>query len=182
MIRIAVDAFGGDNAPGAIIEGCTAALNAHDDFELIITGDEEKIREELKKHTYDASRVRIVHAPDVIGCDEQPTIAVKRKKESSLVKALKLVADKEADCFVSAGSTGAVLAGATLIVRRMKGVKRPALAPILPTRDGCILLIDCGANVDSKPEFLQQFAVMGTAYAGRDRRGESACRPAEQWR
>lgn len=164
MIRIAVDAFGGDNAPGAIIEGCTMALSAHDDFELILTGDEEKIRAELAKYSYDESRVRIVHAPDVIGCDEQPTVAVKRKKESSLVKALKLVADKEADCFVSAGSTGAVLAGATLIVRRLKGVKRPALAPILPTRNGCVLLIDCGANVDSKPEYLQQFAIMGTAY------------------
>lgn len=164
MIRIAVDAFGGDNAPGAIVEGCAAALNAHDDLELILTGDEAKIRNELEKYTFDGSRLRIVHAPDVIGCDEQPTVAVKRKKESSLVKALKLVADKEADCFVSAGSTGAVLTGATLIVRRLKGVKRPALAPILPTREGCVLLIDCGANVDCKPEYLQQFAIMGAAY------------------
>lgn len=163
-MKIAVDAFGGDNAPGAIIEGCVMALNKAPDISLMITGDQDKIQEELSKHSYDASRLQIVHTTQVITCEEQPTVAIKRKKDSSLVRALELVAQKEAECFVSAGSSGAVLAGATLIVRRIKGVKRPALAPILPTRDGCILLIDCGANTDCKPQYLQQFAIMGSAY------------------
>lgn len=163
-MRIVVDAFGGDNSPGEIIKGCAQALGAYSDFELILTGDEGRLRLELGELANYSGRVKLVHAPQVISCEEQPTVAIKKKKDSSLVKALELVALKEADCFVSAGSSGAVLAGATLIVRRLKGVKRPALAPILPTRHGCVLLIDCGANTDCKPSYLQQFAVMGSAY------------------
>jgi glycerol-3-phosphate acyltransferase PlsX len=164
-MKIAVDAFGGDNAPQAVIEGVVQALQKEKGFDVILFGDEVKIEAEFKKYEYDMERVKIVHAPDVIGYDEAPTIAVKRKKESSLVKALEALRDKNADAFVSGGSTGAVLAGATLIVRRLKGVKRPALAPLLPTRQGShVLLIDCGANVDSKPSYLQQFAVMADAY------------------
>lgn len=163
-MKFVIDAFGGDNSPSAVIEGCVDAMRLYDDFSLILCGDEQRIKLELSQHEYDASRIEIVHAPDIISCEEQPTVAIKRKKESSLVKALQLSAAKEADCFISAGSTGAVLAGATLIVKRIPGIKRPALAPILPTLKGPVMLIDCGANVDCKSEYLEQFALMGSAY------------------
>ncbi len=161
---ISVDVFGGDNAPDAILQGCIDALNEIEDMNLILFGKEDIIKAYFENKNYDNKRIRIVDAPEVIDCHEQPTLAIKRKKNSSLVRALECVRDGEAACMVSAGSTGAVLTGATLIVRRLNGVKRPALAPILPSATGCVLLIDCGANVDSKPEFLQQFAIMGSAY------------------
>lgn len=163
-MKLVIDAFGGDNAPGAVIEGVCRALESWDDFDVILTGDEEKIKAELEKYPHDGKRVSIVHAPDVIGCDEQPTVAVKRKKDSSIVAAMNIMASHEADCLISAGSTGAVLTGATLIVRRIPGVKRPALAPVMPTPSKPFLLLDCGANADCKPEYLRQFAVMGSAY------------------
>jgi len=108
--------------------------------------------------------VRIVGTSEVIGCDEQPTLAFRRKKDSSMVRAVGAVAQKEADCVLSAGSTGALLTGGTLVIKRQKGVKRPALATVLPTRDGRVLLLDCGANTDCKSEYLVQFAIMGAAY------------------
>lgn len=163
-MKIAVDIFGGDNSPSALIDGCVEAAKLYDDVEFIFTGDERVITDYMREKGYGSSRISIIHAPEMITCGDQPTVAIKRKKNSSLVKALELVASKEADAFVSAGSTGAVLAGATLIVRRIKGVKRPALAPVMPTVKGPVLLIDCGANVDCKPNYLQQFAVMGSAY------------------
>lgn len=165
MIRIIMDAFGGDNAPAAVVEGATLALGRFDDISITLCGREDAIRAELQKHSYDAARMAVLDAQEVIDCHEAPTLAIKRKKDSSLVKALSVVANGEADCVVSAGSTGALLAGATFLVRRIKGVKRPALAPLLPTRtDGQMMLIDCGANADCKPSYLQQFAVMGSAY------------------
>ena len=163
-MKIAVDIFGGDNSPSALIDGCVDAAKLYDDVEFIFTGDERIITDYMSEKGYGSSRISIIDAPETITCGDQPTVAIKRKKNSSLVKALELVASKEADAFVSAGSTGAVLAGATLIVRRIKGVKRPALAPVMPTVKGPVLLIDCGANVDCKPNYLQQFAVMGSAY------------------
>ena len=170
-MKFAIDAFGGDNAPSSVINGTLDAMLAHDDFSVIFTGDETRIREELAARETDfnrlSSRIEIVHAPDIITCDEQSTLAIKRKKESSLVKALRIVSDGEADCFISAGSSGAILAGATLIVKRIPGVLRPALAPLLPTLKGPVMLIDCGANADCKPEYLSQFAEMGTAYMKR---------------
>ncbi|MBR3382126.1 MAG: phosphate acyltransferase PlsX [Clostridia bacterium] len=164
-MKLVIDAFGGDNSPAAVIEGVSAALREWDDFDAILTGDEQRIAEELEKHglTNDP-RVKVVHAPQVITCDEQPTVAVKRKKDSSLVAAMNVMAAHEADCLISAGSTGAVLTAATLIVRRIPGVKRPALAPVMPTAGKPFLLLDCGANSDCKPEYLPQFAVMGAAY------------------
>ena len=168
MIRIALDAFGGDHAPAAAVEGAMEALHEFDDISLILCGKEETLREMLAGREYDAARLSVLDAPEVIDNHEQPTLAVKRKKNSSLVQALQLVAEKQADCIVSAGSTGALLTGATLIVRRIKGVKRPALAPLLPTVKGTwIMLIDCGANTDSKPAYLQQFGVMADAYMKR---------------
>ena len=164
-MKLVIDAFGGDNAPEAVIEGVCRAMREWGDFDVILTGNEEKIREELEKREYaDLKRIEIVHAPEVITCDEQPTVAVKRKKNSSIVVAMNVMAEKRADCLISAGSTGAVLTGATLIVRRIPGVKRPALAPMIPTVGKPVLLLDSGANSDCKPEYLQQFAVMGSAY------------------
>ena len=163
-MKIAVDAFGGDNAPKAVVEGCVAALKTYGDITIALCGDEESIKNELSAYDYDSSRVEIHHAPEVIGCDEQPTFAIRRKKNSSLVKAMELVRDKEAECVLSAGSTGAVLAGATFIVRRIEGVKRPALGVVFPAEKGCVLIMDCGANVDCKPSYLMQFAVMASAY------------------
>jgi glycerol-3-phosphate acyltransferase PlsX len=163
-MNIAVDVFGGDNAPQAILDGCMLALEQNKDMHLILVGEALVIEKYLSEHAHDASRIRIKHAPEIITSHEQPTVAIKHKKDSSLVQALMCVVEGDAGCMVSAGSTGAVLAGATLLIRRLKGVKRPALAPIMPTRDGCILLVDCGANIDCKPQYLQQFAVMGSAY------------------
>lgn len=164
-MKLVIDAYGGDNAPAAVIEGIAAAMPKYRDVEFILTGDEAGIRGELSKRPeIDMGRVAIVHAPDIITCDEQPTVAVKRKKESSLVVAMNIMARHEADCLISAGSTGAVLTGATLIVRRIPGVKRPALATPMPSPKKPFLLLDCGANADCKPEYLQQFAIMGSAY------------------
>ncbi len=163
-MKIAVDVFGGDHAPQAVLDGCMLSLNQQPEIELILVGKEDVIETYLAAHPHDEKRVTVKHAPDYISSHEQPTYAIKHKPDSSLVKTLKCVADGEAGAMVSAGSTGALLAGATLIVRRLKGIKRPGLAPILPTRNGCVLLIDCGANVDCKPSYLQQFAIMGTAY------------------
>ena len=163
-MRIIVDVLGGDNSPNAVIQGAVNALEAADDFSIILSGDEWTIKEQLQVIGYVGDRITVLHAPEEISCNESPTVAIKRKKESSLVKALRAVADGEADAIVSAGSTGAVLAGATLIVKRIKGILRPGLAPILPSEKGPFMLIDCGANVDCKPEYLQQFAIMGSAY------------------
>ncbi len=157
QIKIAIDAFGGDHAPSAVVEGCVQALRTYDDWTAILCGDESRIKKELERHSYDAERIEIVDAPEVISCDEQPTIAIKKKTNSSLVQALYCVKEGRADCIVSAGSSGALLAGATLIVRRFPLVKRPALAVLIP-------LLDCGANTDCKPSYLQQFAVMADAY------------------
>lgn len=164
MIKIAIDAFGGDNAPEAVIEGCAGALQKFQDVELVLCGDEARIEEELKKHSLDRGRISVSHAPEVIGCDEAPVMAVRKKKNSSLVRAMELVRDGAAQCLVSAGSTGAILAGGTFIVKRIEGVKRPALGVALPAMQGCVLLMDCGANVDCKPAYLQQFAIMASAY------------------
>ncbi len=163
-MNIAIDVFGGDHAPHEILAGCVEALWRFDDIRLILSGDEEIIKESLSRFDYDSKRIEILHAPEIITCEEQPTLAVKRKKESSLVKAMEEVRDGKADCVVSAGSTGAILAGATLVIRRIKGVKRPALGVVIPTAKGCVMLMDCGANVDCRPSYLQQFSVMASAY------------------
>jgi len=164
-MRIIVDVLGGDFAPQAPLDGAMLALEKDKDLELILAGDQLQIEEYLKEKTYDASRIEILHAPDTIGYDEAPVAAIRRHKESSLVKGLHMLKDGQADGIVSAGNTGAILAGATLIVRRMDGVKRPALASLLPTLKGKpVLLLDCGANADCKASYLSQFAVMGNAY------------------
>lgn len=164
LIRVAVDAMGGDNAPGEVIKGTVDALNASREIELFLVGDQAAIEPLLSKYEYDKERLTIVHASEVIGNNEPPAIAIKKKKDSSIVVAQRMVKEGKADAFVSAGCTGAVLVGGHLIVGRIKGVERPALAPLIPTLNGFSLLIDCGANVDAKPSNLVQFARMGSIY------------------
>lgn len=163
MSKIAIDVMGGDHAPDEIIKGCVLAL-AKLESTLVLVGKEDEIKEKLSAYTYDASKVEIVHADEVIDMGDSPVAAIRQKKNSSMVVGLKLLKEKQIDGFVSAGSTGALLTGATLIVGRIKGVERPAMAPVIPTQKGCALLIDCGANVDAKPAYLNQFARMGTVY------------------
>lgn len=166
-MKIIIDAYGGDYSPDEMIKGAITAVNSIDDVEIIITGDNSQISSKLTEFGYTGNKIEIVHAPESISCEESPTMAIRKKTDSSLVKGLNLL--KERDdivAMISAGSTGAVLAGGLFIVGRINGVKRPALAPFLPTiyEDKKTLLIDCGANVDCKPEFLRQFAIMGSIY------------------
>lgn len=167
-MNILIDAFGGDNAPIEVIAGTIEALKERSDFNAVFVGKEDEIKKILEDFEYDKSRVSILHAPDVITCEEEPTVAVRRKPESSICVAFKeLKENHEAGAFVSAGSTGAVLVGATLKLGRIKGVNRPALCPIMPTAiDGKnVVLLDSGANADCKCINLVQFAVMGAVYA-----------------
>ncbi len=166
-MKIALDAFGGDNAPYEIVAGGIKALEREGDIELLLTGDEGKIREILKNFVYDEKRVEIINCTEVITNDEAPTVAIRNKKDSSLVVALDALKKREdVSGLVSAGSTGAVLAGGLLRVGRIKGISRPALSPSLPTiKGGNVILTDCGANVDCKPVNLVHFAIMGSLYA-----------------
>ncbi len=164
MVKVAVDAMGGDNAPAEVIKGSVRAVNEDKRVSVVLVGREEVIREQLQQYTYDKERITVVHAEEEITNEEAPVMAVRRKKDSSIVKAMTLVKNNEADAFVSAGSTGAVLVGAQLIVGRLTGVERPPLAPLLPTAKGVTLLIDCGANVDARSSHLVQFAKMGSVY------------------
>lgn len=164
MVKVAVDAMGGDNAPAEVIKGAVRAVNEDKRVSVVLVGKEQVILEQLQQYTYDKERITVVHAEEEITNEEAPVMAVRRKKDSSIVKAMTLVKNNEADAFVSAGSTGAVLVGAQLIVGRLPGVERPPLAPLLPTAKGVSLLIDCGANVDARSSHLVQFAKMGSVY------------------
>lgn len=163
-MKIAIDGMGGDNAPKAVVEGVIKALEEYKGIEYYITGPKEQIEEELKNYNYDKTLVNIIDAREIISPNEHPVMALKKKKDSSIYKALKLVKDKECDAVISGGSTGAFLAGCTLVVGRIKGIERPALAPIMPGKNGSFMIVDAGANVDSKPNYLVQFAKMGKVY------------------
>ena len=165
-MKIVIDAMGGDNAPREIIKGAIGALQQRGGFSIVFTGNEEVIAKELSLYSYDKSRVEVKHACEVITNNEAPATAVRSKRDSSLVVGLKtLKEDEEAGAFISAGSTGAVLAGGIMYLGRIPVVKRPALCPAIPNvRGGMMLLCDAGANADCKPEYLAQFAVMATAY------------------
>ncbi len=166
-ITVAIDAMGGDNAPGCVIEGTIAALSESDDINVILCGDSEIIKKGFKEHGFEGSlpdRVSVVHTTEEIGMAEHPTNAIRKKKDSSMVVGLNLVKEGKADAFVSAGNSGAILAGGTLLVGRLKGIERPPLAPIIPTANGVSMVIDCGANMDARPSWLVQFAQMGSVY------------------
>ena len=164
MITVAVDAMGGDNAPVEIVKGAVDAVGRRSDIKVTLVGRKTDIEQELSKYTYDRDRIQIQHASEVIETGEPPVASIRGKKDSSIVVGLRQVKDKQADAFVSCGSTGAVLVGGQLIAGKIKGVKRPPLAPLLPTEKGVSLLIDCGANVDARCEHLIQFAKMGSIY------------------
>ncbi len=166
MIKVVVDTLGGDNGAKAVMEGVATALKQMDDLQVVLTGDKEYIDKAISEQSIDASRVEIVHAPDEISCNESPTDAIKHKTESSLYKAFEYLRNNaDANALVSVGSTGAILAGAVLRVGRIRGVKRPAFCPVLPTMAGGIVSVcDSGANVDCDSLQLQQFAIMGSLY------------------
>ena len=163
-MKIAIDGMGGDNAPQAVVDGVVKALEEYKDIYMYITGPEEEINNELSKHNYPKDRVTIVNATEVISTNEHPVMALRKKKDSSIVKALNLVKSGECHAIISGGSTGAFLAGCTLVVGRIKGIDRPALSPIMPGRNGKFMIVDVGANVDCKPQYLVQFAKMGKIY------------------
>ena len=159
-MKVVVDAFGGDNAPVEIVEGAIEAINLNKDLNIILTGDENKIKEILSKRI---DRIEIVNAPDIISNDDSPTVAIRQKKDSSLVRAFDVLKENDDVVgLVSAGSTGAILTGAILKIGRIKGISRPALCPILPTvKDGkSVMICDSGANVDCKSEHLLHFALL----------------------
>ncbi len=164
MIKVAVDAMGGDYAPTEIVKGAIEAVSKKEQVSVILVGQEDKIQKELGKYSYPEDRVSVVHASEVIETGEPPVMAIRKKKDSSIVVGMNLVKRQEADAFVSAGSSGAILVGGQIIVGRIRGVERPPLAPLIPTEKGVSLLIDCGANVDARPSHLVQFARMGSIY------------------
>lgn len=156
-MKIIVDAMGGDNAPGEIVKGAQLAADEFD-AEIILVGDKEKIGPQTN------SRITVVHTTEVIGFEDDPVNSIRTKADSSIVVGMKMLAEGKGDAFVSAGSTGAVISGATLILKRIKGIRRAAIGTVIPNKKGCTILLDSGANADCSPEFLQQFAVMGNAY------------------
>ncbi|MDI9241707.1 phosphate acyltransferase PlsX [Fusibacillus kribbianus] len=163
-VRVALDAMGGDNAPGEVVKGAVEAVNAKENIKVFLVGKEEAVKGELSKYTYPLDRIEVVNASEVITTEEAPVMAIRRKKDSSIVVGQKLVKNGEADAFISAGSTGAILVGGQLVVGRIHGVERPPLATLIPTVNGVALLVDSGANVDARASHLVQFAKMGSIY------------------
>ena len=164
ITKIALDAMGGDNAPAEVVKGAVDAVKARDDIKVFLVGQKDSVQAELEKYTYPSEQIELIDAPEVIEMAEPPVIAIRRKRQSSIVVGMNMVKQKEADAFVSAGSSGAVLVGGQVIVGRINGIQRPPLAPLIPTEKGISLLIDCGANVDARAEHLVQFAKMGSIY------------------
>lgn len=164
-MRILIDGMGGDNAPEEIVKGAVRAAKEIDDA-VIIIGKEELIEECLKNEKWSGDNIRIVNATEVISNDEAPAMAVRKKKDSSITKGMRLLKEGEADCFISGGSTGALLSAGLFTLGRIKGIKRPAIATFFPRIDSelPLLLLDCGANVESKPEYIHQNGIMGSIF------------------
>ncbi len=166
MVRVAIDAMGGDHAPGEIISGALAALTTLEDLYISFVGREDAIKKALEKKDYPLERIEIRHADEVIEADDDPGLSIRRKKQSSMVKALQMVQSGEADVFLSAGNTGALMAGGLLFLGRIGGINRPALLTPMPGFHGQpVLFLDVGANMDARPEQLLQYAYMGRIYA-----------------
>lgn len=165
-MKLIVDCFGGDHSPSANVDGSLSALAEFPDLHLLLTGDENLLKQELDGKKYDASRIEIIHAPEIVGCDEKPTDVIRLKKESSMMKAIRLVREHDdISGMVSTGSTGALVSASMLRIGRLRGVIRPAFCPVLPTMNGGLVgICDSGANVDITPDYLQQFAVLGSIY------------------
>lgn len=162
-MKIIVDGFGGDNAPLAVLQGCEMAVKEYG-VEIVVTGDEETLKKTAQENGVSLDHISFHHAPSVITMEDEPTSILKEKADCSMAAAFQLVKEGKGDAFVSAGNTGAILVGATFLLKRIKGVKRAALASVIPTATGCYLLMDCGANVECRPEVLTQFGVMGSLY------------------
>lgn len=164
IVNVALDAMGGDNAPGEIVKGAVEAVNECKNVKVYLVGREAAVKEQLQKYTYDPMQIEVVNAEEVIDTSEPPVMAIRKKKDSSIVRSQQMVKAGTCDAMVSAGSTGAVLVGGQVVIGRIKGVERPPLAPLIPTEKGASLLVDCGANVDARPSHLVQFAKMGSVY------------------
>ena len=164
LMKVALDAMGGDHAPAEIVKGAVDAVNEVNHIKVFLVGKAPTIHEELKKYQYKSEQIEVINAEEEISCDEPPVEAIRKKKDSSMVVATKMVKDQTADAFVSAGSSGAILVGGQFVVGRIKGVKRAPLGAIMPTQKGVMLLLDAGANMDAKPEYLVEFAKMGSIY------------------
>ena len=163
-MKIIVDGMGGDKGPEEIVKGCVDAVKELG-VNILIVGQEDIIGEELSKYNMPKDTIEIINATEIITNEEEPVLAIRRKKDSSIVVGLKTLTEGKGDGFVSAGSTGALLAGGLFIVKRIKGIERAALATVYPTTKGVSFLLDAGANVDCKPEYLKQFATMGSIYS-----------------
>ncbi len=163
-LLILVDAMGGDNAPGEIVKGCMDAINEQEGFDIMLIGDKDRIDSIIKERNFKNPRLTVKHASEVITNDDLPTKAIKNKKDSSMSVGFKLVKEKKGDVFLSAGNTGALMAGGLFILGRIKGVDRPALASYLPSKKGMVLLVDAGANTNCKPMNYQQFGIMGSIF------------------
>ncbi len=162
-MKIAVDAFGGDHAPLEIIKGCAQAVEELG-VEIVLVGDEEIVKKTIADNAICDKNFSYLHAEQIISMEDDPMAVIRAKKNSSMSLALKMVKNGEADAVVSAGNSGALLIGATMIVKRIKGISRAALAPVMPTDTGTVMLIDSGANVECTPEYLEQFGIMGSIY------------------
>jgi glycerol-3-phosphate acyltransferase PlsX len=163
-MRVVLDAMGGDHAPSVNVEGAVETVNERDDIDIVLVGREALIRQELRNKRYDANRISIEHASEVIEMHDQPTTAIRKKKDSSIRIGIDLVKAGRADAFVSAGHSGVVMATSLVLLGTSKGVVRPAIATVMPTLKDTFILLDAGANVDCKPEHLLQFALMGNTY------------------
>lgn len=162
-MKIIIDGMGGDNAPVSTVKGAIDAVNEYN-IDLVIVGREEEIKKELKKYDYNHEKIQILNAEEVIENTEDPALAIRRKKDSSMVVGLNALKNGLGDGFISAGSTGALLAGGLFIIKRIEKINRAALTSVYPTSKGISLLVDAGANIDCKPEYLNQFAIMGSIY------------------
>lgn len=166
-MKIVIDAFGGDNAPVDVIKGCLLALEAYSDIDIFLSGNEKILKEVAYKNDIDISKITIIDAKDIISVEEDPKEIRSSKNSSSMAVGMKALRNGIGDAFVSAGSTGALVMGSSVLVGRISGIKRAALAPVLRTKNGCFMLLDAGANLDCKPEMFVQFGIMGSIYAKR---------------